>query len=313
MTPAPFHTLPGDTLPPARAFWLRAEDGVRLRAAHWPGQGAGTVLLFPGRTEYVEKYAQTAADLNAAGYDVIAMDWRGQGMSDRLIDDPRPGHVESFADYQRDVLELVIAAQDMDLPQPWHLLAHSMGGAIGLAALCDGLPVQSAAFSAPMWGLHLSPLLLALARLLSRAAIATGRAHSAAIGSGGYDPFVLKSAFADNLLTGDGVRWGRFVAEAQRWPDLAIGGVTNHWLRQALIECDRLAERPSPPLPMLVGLGGLEKIVSPQAIRTRVAAWPGARLLELPDSHHEPLMEREPIRTAFLDAVLAHFRGTQGV
>lgn len=312
MTPAPFHTLPGDTLPPARTFWLRAEDGVRLRAAHWPGDGAGTVLLFPGRTEYVEKYAQTAADLNAAGYDVIAMDWRGQGMSDRLIDDIRPGHVERFTDYQRDVIEMVVAAQDLNLPQPWHLLAHSMGGAIGLAALADGLPVRSAVFSAPMWGLALSPLLTGVARLLARIAISTGRAHSAAIGSGGYAPFVLKSAFADNLLTGDGSRWGRFVAEAVAWPDLAIGGVTNHWLREALTECDRLADLPSPPLPMLVALGGLEKIVSPQAIRSRVAAWPGARLMELPDSHHEPMMERDVIRDAFLAAAVLHFQDANG-
>ncbi|WP_323032714.1 hypothetical protein [Paracoccus sp. (in: a-proteobacteria)] len=51
MKPAPFNTLPGDPLPLARAFWLRAEDGVRLRAAHWAAGGAsGTVLLFPGRT-----------------------------------------------------------------------------------------------------------------------------------------------------------------------------------------------------------------------------------------------------------------------
>jgi len=156
VTPAPFHLLPGDPPAPARAFWAQADDGVKLRLAHWPAAGdrdaAGTILLFPGRTEYLEKYARVGRELAAERFHVIAADWRGQGMSDRLQADPRPGHVADFADFQRDVVEIVIAAQDLDLPQPWHLLAHSMGGAIGLAALVNELPVRSAVFSAPMWG-----------------------------------------------------------------------------------------------------------------------------------------------------------------
>lgn len=307
MTPAPFNTLAGDPLPLARAFWLRAEDGVRLRAAHWAAGGAqGSVLLFPGRTEYVEKYNAVAMDLNAAGYDVLSIDWRGQGLSDRLIADPRPGHVEGFGDYQRDVVELMVAAQELDLPRPWHLLAHSMGGAIGLAALHDGLPVATACFSAPMWGLSLSNIMTRIARGMVAVSRRVGRHHHVALGSGGYEPFVLKQGFIDNLLTTDGARWGRMVAEAACWPDHAIGGVTNHWLFQALEECQRLAHADSPPLPMLVSLGSDEKIVSAQAIRDRVAAWPGARLLDLPGCRHEAMMERDQIRATFLEALLEH-------
>ncbi|CAM3957153.1 alpha/beta fold hydrolase [Paracoccus yeei] len=312
MTPAPFNTLPGDPLPMARAVWLRAEDGIRLRAAHWAAGGAsGSVLLFPGRTEYVEKYNAVALDLNAAGYDVLAIDWRGQGMSDRLLADPRLGHVERFSDYQRDVVELVVAAQEIGLPRPWHLLAHSMGGAIGLAALAGGLPVASAVFSAPMWGLSLSNIMTRIAIGMVVVARTFGRHQGVAPGSGGAEPFVLKQGFLDNLLTGDGTRWGRFVAEADAWPDLAIGGVTHHWLAEALAECRRLAEIPAPPLPMLAGLGDGERIVSAQAIRDRVAAWPGARLLDLRSCRHEAMMERPAVRAAFLEAATAHFAASQ--
>ena len=308
MTPAPFNTLPGDPLPLGRAFWLRADDGVRLRGAHWPAGGAsGSVLLFPGRTEYVEKYNTLACDLNAAGHDVLTLDWRGQGMSDRLLPDPRPGHVAAFRDYQRDVGELVIAAQELDLPRPWHLLAHSMGGAIGLAALLDGLPVRSAVFSAPMWGLGLSQIVTRISHGMTGIARTLGRSHGIAPGSGGAEPFVLKQSFSENLLTTDGIRWGRFVAEAATWPDLAIGGVTHHWLREALDECTRLAGCAAPALPALVALGSDDRIVSARAIRDRVAAWPGARLLDLPGCRHEPMMEREAIRSSFLQAALAHF------
>lgn len=292
----------------ARAFWVRAEDGVRLRAAHWAAGGAGgSVLLFPGRTEYLEKYDAVAMDLNSAGFDVLGLDWRGQGMSDRLLADPRPGHVERFSDYQLDVVELVVAAQELDLPRPWHLLAHSMGGAIGLAALHDGLAVRSAVFSAPMWGLSLTSGLTTFAYGVTSLAERLGRAQRIAVGSGGHDPFVLKQAFLGNLLTSDGVRWGRLVAEAASWPEMMIGGVTNRWLGEALAECARLAELPAPAVPALVALGSEEGIVSPEAVRARVATWPGARLLPLAGSRHEPMMEREAIRSAFLRAALDHF------
>ncbi|WJS84124.1 alpha/beta hydrolase [Paracoccus sp. TOH] len=308
MKPAPFNTLPGDPLPLARAFWLRADDGVRLRAAHWPAGGAtGTVLLFPGRTEYVEKYAETAADLNGAGFEVLSIDWRGQGMSDRLQANVRPGHIGSFADYQRDVVELVVAAQELDLPRPWHLLAHSMGGTIGLAALEAGLPVDSVAFSAPMWGIDLRGvpewLALGLATALSR----LGRGGHPAPRAGGEESFVLLDPFHDNLLTHDGRRWGRLVAEAAAWPDISVGGASNDWLREAILECRRIAALPSPALPALIALGDAERIVSSPAIRARAARWPGAALLELAECRHEPMLERDPVRSRFLESVVAHF------
>ncbi len=309
MTPAPFNTLPGDPIPHVRCFWLRTEDGLRLRAGLWRAERPlGTVLLFTGRTEYLEKYVQVADDLNAAGYDVLAVDWRGQGLSDRLLADPRPGHIADFADYQRDVVEMVIAAQELNLPQPWHMLAHSMGGTIGLAALMGGLPVQSAAFSAPMLGIDMRGLPESAALALAWLLIRLGRGERPAPGAGGNDSFVLTAPCLGNLLTGDGPRWGRLVAENASWPEIALGGATNLWVRAALLECRRLADLPSPELPALIGLGSAERVVSSAAIRARVANWPGARLLNLPDSRHEPMMERDPIRDAFLQAAITHFR-----
>jgi len=310
LEPAPFRTLDGDPEPLARAFWMRAEDGVRLRAAHWPatsGASHGAVLLFPGRTEYIEKYDRLARELGAAGFEILSLDWRGQGLSDRLIADYRPGHVGSFADYQRDVVELLVAAGELDLPRPWHLLAHSMGGAVGFAALQDGLPVASVAFSAPMFGLHLRHPLRLLAVVITAAARRLHWDERCALGSGGYEPLVLKTPFERNLLTSDGPNWARLVAEAAAWPELSIGGVTYRWLGEALAECVRLSRLPSPELPALIGLGSDEAVVSPDAIRARIAAWPGARLMVLPGARHEPLMERDSIRTPFLRAILDHF------
>lgn len=306
MNPAPFLQLPDATAPPARAFWATAEDGRRLRLALWPAEkAAGTVLLLQGRSEYIEKYAPLALDLVAAGLNVITIDWRGQGLSDRLQGDARPGHIGSFADYQMDMVELVVAAQDLGLERPWHLLAHSMGGAIGLAALMDGLQVATACFSAPMWGINHSPVPRAVALALADTAVRLGRGGHAAIGTGGGTTYVLDEGFTDNLLTSAPAQWARMLVEAASWPELTLGGASYGWIGQALRECGRLAAQPSPDLPMLVGVGSRERIVSPTAMRLRVSGWAGAQLLEIDGARHELLMETPRLREIFLTAFFA--------
>ena len=55
---APFFADLADGPPGGRAVWLRTEDGVRIRVGLWRGGEKGTVVLLPGRTEYIEKYGR---------------------------------------------------------------------------------------------------------------------------------------------------------------------------------------------------------------------------------------------------------------
>ncbi|MRX50260.1 alpha/beta fold hydrolase [Paracoccus sp. S-4012] len=312
MRPAPFRQLPGAAQPPAEAFLTEAADGVALRLALWRGDDArGTVLLFPGRTEYCEKYAPVAARLTAAGHAVLAIDWRGQGASERLIDDPRPGHVEDFAEYQRDVAALAAAARDLNLPRPWRLLAHSMGGTIGLRALTEGLEVTASAFSAPMWGIRLGSFLPEPvgARVAEGITLAIGRSGRGARPIPGASS-VLDVPFNGNRLTSNIDEYTRFMREAANWPELALGPASYDWVHAAIEECRALAAIPAdrlPSLPVLIAVAGEDHIVSPAAIHHRAEGWREARLLDLPDSRHEAMFEAPPIRERFLAAILEHF------
>ncbi|MFD1883076.1 alpha/beta fold hydrolase [Paracoccus pacificus] len=294
---------------PAEIYWAEADDGLRLRLGLWRGTTAtaGTVLLFPGRTEYLEKYAPVAADLTAAGLSVLGIDWRGQGASQRLLSDPRPGHITDFADYQRDVRVMVDLATRLDLPKPWHLLAHSMGAAIGLRALMNGLPVATAAFSAPMWGIDTGRVPVGVALGLAQAAQVLGHTVKPVPGSGANGTYVLDSGFAGNLLTGSATAWARMVAEADAWPDLTLGGATFGWVGAALRECRALARAPLPAIPSIVTLGSGEAIVSAAAIRATCARWPSARLITVEGGRHEALFETAPRRAQVITALLTQF------
>ncbi len=62
----------------------------------------GSIIMCPGRTEFIEKYFETTADLIQKGFNVLMVDPRGQGLSDRQV--PRNvGYVRNFADYQLDL------------------------------------------------------------------------------------------------------------------------------------------------------------------------------------------------------------------
>ena len=53
------------------------------------GTARASVVLFGGRGEFIEKYAtEVVGELLARGFAVLSMDWRGQGLSSRMLADP---------------------------------------------------------------------------------------------------------------------------------------------------------------------------------------------------------------------------------
>lgn len=300
IAPAPFHADLADGPPGGHAVWLTTADGLRLRVAVWRGGDRGTVLIFPGRTESVEKYGRTATDLGRRGFSSLAIDWRGQGLSDRTSRAAMTGHVARFTDYQQDIAALLAALPSLALPQPLYLLAHSMGGTIALRALIEGLAVRAAAFTAPMWGIRLAPSLRPVAWVLASGARAARLGLTLAPGTD-LTCYVAVAPFEGNLLTTDPDMFAWMKAQVTTRPELGLGGPTLHWVHEALLECRRLRSRPSPAVPALTFLGSEEKIVDVPAIHDRIRRWPGGTLDIVPLAEHEVLMETPAIRAHVFD------------
>src|ERR1700687_2643155 len=90
------------TYVPADRYGFLERAGARLRYACWnvPGTARGTVVVLTGRGEFIDKYAtEVVGELLGRGYAVIAMDWRGRGLSDRPLADRGHGHIHHFASY----------------------------------------------------------------------------------------------------------------------------------------------------------------------------------------------------------------------
>lgn len=304
--PAPFFAEVAEAPPGAVCAWLGTSDGVRIRAAHWRGGGKGTVLLLPGRTEYIEKYGPAAFAFAARGYAMATIDWRGQGLADRLLKDRAPGHVIDFLDYQKDLAALVDWLKSEKMPEPWYLVGHSMGGCIGLRALLEGLPVRAVTFSAPMWGIKMQAAMRPLAWTLGTLAPRLGLG-GCLTPSTTRVTYVMSAPFENNLLTRDPEMFAFMQRQLAAHPDLAIGGPTLQWLGQALLETRRLAAMRAPDTPCLTVLGAAERIVHIDAIKARMATWPGSQFALVPDCEHELMMEKPAVRARFYDGAAALF------
>jgi lysophospholipase len=299
---APLHADLAEGPTGGEAFWLTTADGVRIRAGVWPSGARGTVLLYPGRTEYVEKYGRTAADLGRRGYACVVIDWRGQGLADRLLADRMMGHVGAFRDYQHDVQAVLTLARGLGLPEPYYVLAHSMGGAIALRSLIDGLPVKAAAFSAPMWGISMAAWLRPFAQPMATLASLLGQAHRFAPSTSAKS-YVAEAGFGGNVLTTDPEMWHYMKRQVTQRPELALAGPSLAWLQTALAECHTLSLAPAPACPALTAIGTAEKVVDVAPIHLQMARWRGGQLVMFPGAEHEIPMETPAHRTRFFDLV----------
>lgn len=283
------------------AVWLTASDGVQLRLGIWPDGDKGTVLILPGRTEYIEKYGRAAEDLRRRGYATAVLDFRGQGLAARPHPDRMVGHVDDFDEYQRDLDAMLAAVRSLDLPQPYYMLAHSMGGCIGLRALMRGFPVKAVVFSAPMWGINLAPWIRPFAGAIGALVGPFRQTYRYAPGTDGKSYLLTAPAFG-NVLTTDHDMWDYMRQQVASHPDLALGGPSLGWVSAALQECEALANLPAPDVPCVTALGTAEKVVSTLPVHLRMTGWKNGRLDLYAGAEHEIIMETPGHRARFFDA-----------
>lgn len=285
---------------------VKAFDGHELRFARWEANQlphVGTVCLFGGRTEFIEKYFEAVADLRRRGFAVAMLDWRGQGGSDRLLSNPRKGFVRDFADYEADLARFLREVVLPDCPPPYLGLAHSMGGNVLLrAAARANLWFDKIVLSAPMIRINSAslPTSRAAARAASRSMCWLGA--STAYVPDGNDDYGEAVPFEENALTTDRERYLRNNAIVAAAPPLGLGSPTYGWLYQAFRSMQMIT-RPSHlaaiRVPILFVLGGDDRIADSPFVEDYAARLKLARSITIPYARHEIIQERDGLRQQF--------------
>lgn len=287
--------------------YLRTRDGLSLRYGHWPYPGhapKGTVLILQGRCEYMEKYEETIAALHDRRLDVFSFDWRGQGLSERMLPDREKGFVRHFDDYLEDLNIMLETIVRPGMRGELYLLAHSMGGHIGLRRLYrNGDLFAGAVFCAPLIDIVTYPFPPFFARWLSRRRVATGRAHEIVVGAGRITPFPER--FRNNFWTSDRDRFERNLKRIKEQPELSAAMVTYGWVAATYDSIDALkgvAKKRALKTPVLFSVAGSDRVVSNRAIRKFVADTGNCHMIEIEDAQHEILQEADRQRGVFWQA-----------
>ena len=293
---------------------VATRDGIALRAASWmPNTEApqGTICILQGRAEFIEKYFEVVGELLGRDFAVVAFDWRGQGLSGRQVQNPRKGHVRRFADFRHDLEAIRDQVLVPHMPEPHFALAHSMGGAIALAAAYESwLPFRRLVTTTPMIGLCIIKRTKSAA-FVARVLRLLGFGKSFVPGGG--ETSISTMPFKGNRLTGDPVRYARNAEAASAIGAGAVGAPTVAWLDAAFRFMKRFADpryAMKIRLPALIVAAGADPVCATPATERFASRLKAGRVIVIPGAKHEILMEREVIREQFWAAFDAFIPGT---
>ena len=303
-TDPPVFEVDGNPPPPgARLRRVATVDDASLRAAFWSEPGArGSLLVFPGRTEFLEIYFETVWEARAMGLAAGAVDWRYQGLNARFLSDMRKGHVLHFSDYQMDAQAFWQAAYEEGMPRPWLLLSHSMGGAIAyLHASLSTHPPDGLILLAPMFGLKLGGMNSSMAEAVSRLAVRIGLGERYVPGVDGRT--VMERGFAKNPLTSDEEKFNLVLELQSGEPDLALGGPSWRWMREALCATRHIRHQAPLRMPIVALLADRDRVVDNRKTAALLRDNENATIQTLTNCLHCPLLERNEIRRQVFGAI----------
>lgn len=287
------------------SFWT-APDGWQLRRFDWPSAAAaprGSILFQGGRGDIFEKYLETFHHWHDQGWTITSFDWRGQGGSGRLTDDPHVGDIDRFGTYLADYgafwKEWAAAT-----PAPHVAMGHSMGGHLVCRALAKVLAQPDAAvLIAPMMGLH-APISAGFGERIAEIAMKLGNPQRRAWKSN-EKPGTTDSRLS--LLTHDPERYSDEPWWWDQKPEIKLGPPSWRWVVRAFESTRRLRASRRVKLvrtPVLVLVAEADKLVRAADAIKVAGLLPDARVVRFGnESAHEILREVDPVRNRALGEI----------
>jgi lysophospholipase len=276
------------------------------------GPASPTIVILPGRSESSRKYAELIYDLSIRGFSIAIVDHRGQGENKRLTALHDVGHVEDFNDYVSDCEKFVAKVQSEKKDSKLFLLAHSMGGTIGVLYMVKHPKVFSAVvLSSPGFEINTGDVSETYAYWGSLWKVLTGYAAYPVSGMDEYryDPTITVER---SLVTSSEARWEKSKQIVRDHPELSLGSPSYGWLFRILSatsSIESLGRKIEVPVTIfragrdeLVKTGKYEQFCAFRPHLCKVVAEPFV------DAQHEILQERDAIRDQAVTLIVDAFR-----
>ena len=306
MNTAPLYELENFRCP-GEAFYFSLNGNNKLRVAFWNLESSkGTIFLQSGRTEFIEKYFEVITEFIDRGYAVAMMDWRGQGLSSRIANDKRIGHIDKFETYDKDLITVINDCFKIKCPPPYIGFGHSMGGCLLTSyLLTEENCLEKCILCAPMLSVR--------ANAVSRRIVKTlGLLDSLGFGafpmqkpSWDKDIGWKEESFEENALTTDKERFMRTFHLLQRFPELGVKGITVGWLKHALKRTNNFKDidwNKKLTTPLLLLDATDDKLVNSEINKQLLEKSKLTTVVSI-KAQHEIMMEKNEIRTIAWKAI----------
>ena len=288
------------------------EPGIRLRTGRIERPGSkGTVLVVPGYTGPLDLQAEAVRAFVDAGYAVAGIEYRGQGLSHRDLDDPEKGHVASWERLGADLAAFVAELERTGGGKVF-VFATSMGAHVALRAAGDERPdVAAYALVTPMVRIDTGGFPYGVARAITRFYGATGMDGEFTLGRGPFDPATVKWDEGNSCNTNPATAWRRD-ALFMRDEKLRVVGNTNGWVARTMASTDTLAApgyAARIDRPVLMFTAGKEAFVDTPAAAAMCEAMGSCERRHFREASHCMVEESESVRDEVLARTIRFFDG----
>ncbi len=282
-----------------KSYFVNMDDGIKIRVCHWQKKNDcnGTILLQQGHNEFIEKYYETIQEFLDRGFSVVCFDWRGQGMSERMIKDKNKSFIRDFSRHDKDLEYVIEKIIEPFFTKPIIGIGHSMGGCLMLSAFNNNPnKFNYGVLSAPMLGFRNENFLRTVSSIMN----IFKKETDYLIGS---EPNMGKETpFEENDLTSDPKRYRRIQMLVRKKPSIRLWGVTNAFAKAVnkrfkTIRKKNWAEQID--LKILIINSLKDKVVYPKKITEMSKRLKNSKIIYLDNCKHEVFMEKDEYRKIF--------------
>tara|TARA_B100000214_G_scaffold364990_1_gene332210 strand:- start:542 stop:1498 length:957 start_codon:yes stop_codon:yes gene_type:complete len=287
-----------------KSYFINMDDNIKIRVCHWlqkKEKNNGTIFLQQGHNEFIEKYFETIQEFINRGFSVICFDWRGQGMSERMIDDINKSFITDFKRHDKDLEKILEEIIEPFFPKPLIGIGHSMGGCLMLSAFHNH-PTKFACgiLSAPMLGFENERFLRTASSLMNFFKKDTDYLVGSKPNMG------IEIPFKENDLTTDRDRYKRTQMLVRKMPSIRLWGVTNGFAKAVnnrfkLIRKKDWAEQID--LKILIINSLKDRVVHSKKTIEMAKRLKNSKTINFENCEHEILMEQSQYREIMWEAI----------
>lgn len=280
-----------------KSYFVNMDDGINIRVCHWlqkKEKNAGTIFLQQGHNEFIEKYYETIQEFIDRGYSIICFDWRGQGMSERMIDDINKSFISDFKKYDKDLEKILKEIIEPFFPKPLIGLGHSMGGCLMLSAFHNHpTKFDYGILSAPMLGFKNESFLRTASSVMNFLKKDTDYLIGSKPNMG------IETPFEENDLTTDKSRYKRTQMLVRKMPAIRLWGVTNSFAKAVnkrfkLIRSKNWAEQIDVKILIINSLK--DRVVYSKKTIEMAKRLKNSKIINFENCEHEIFMEKNEYR-----------------